>query len=120
MYFLETDAAALAPILIALLAVTVPVIIIAIIIFIKLIVKQAKRMREAKDEVGYEEYFGGADNITNIEVVLSRVNVTVKDLEKVKLEDLKNLGMGILVSGNVVKCANQEFADKVSKQLKTK
>ena len=120
MYLLETEPAALVPILIALIAVVVPVIILLIIITIKFIIKQTKKARTKVDDFNYETYFGGADNITNVEIKLSRVNVTVKDLEKVQLEDLKNQGMGILVVGNVVKCANQEFADKVAKKLANK
>ena len=51
-------------------------------------------------------------------VVLSRVNVEVKDIEKVNLEELKNQGIGVLISGNKIKCSNQEFADKVNNSLK--
>ena len=118
MFLLEGNTNSYLPILIALCVITVPVIVLAIIIFIKQIVKASKKMNKKVINFDYEAYFGGKDNIENIEVVMSRVNVTVKDLEKVQLEELKNQGIGLLISGNVVKCSNQDFADKVSKQLK--
>ena len=117
MYFLANDTN-LVPIFIALICITVPVIILALIIFIKMIVKNMKKMRAAKEEVDYEILFGGKDNIVSIEVVLSRVNVEVKDVDKVQLDELKNQGIGVLISGNMVKCSNQSFADKVNNSLK--
>ena len=49
---------------------------------------------------------------------MSRVNVTVKDLEKVDFDKLKELNMGVLVVGNVVKCASAEFAALVEQNNK--
>ena len=44
---------------------------------------------------------------------LSRVTVEVKDLELVQLDDLKAMGVGVMITGNVVKCSSQSFADQV-------
>ena len=55
--------------------------------------------------------------IENVEIKMSRVNVTVKDLEKVDFDKLKELNMGILVVGNVVKCASAEFVAAVESSL---
>lgn len=108
------------PIIIFACIIFVPIIILAIIVAIKQIRKAVIRNKNLKENNNqdYKEYFGGTDNIENIEVVLSRVNVTVKDLDKVNLQALNDKGIGILVVGNVVKCASQEFADMVSKTLK--
>lgn len=116
---LENNTTSLVPILLAVVLISVPVIVLAVIVFVKLIVKNAKKQKTHKkyQNFDYQSYFGGEDNIENVEVVMSRVNVTVKELDLVKLEELKALGMGILVVGNVVKCANQEFADKVESAI---
>lgn len=100
------------PLLIAFLCVFVPVIILLIVVIIMKCSKAIKKGQSKKAHAGldYEAYFGGADNIENIEVKMSRVNVTVKDLEQVDFDKLKELNMGVLVVGNVVKCASAEFA----------
>ena len=49
---------------------------------------------------------------------MSRVNVTVKDLELVDFDKLKSMNMGVLVVGNVVKCASSEFVALVEVNLK--
>ena len=48
---------------------------------------------------------------------MSRVNVTVKDVDKVDFDKLKELNMGILVVGNVVKCASADFVALVENNL---
>ena len=93
------------PILFPLLCVFVPVIILLFVVLIKKIIKEIKRTRKLKNNSGfeYEGYFGGSENIENVEIKMSRVNVTVKDVDKVNFDKLKELNMGILVVGNVVK-----------------
>lgn len=107
------------PILFPLLCIFVPVIILLFVVLIKKIVKEAKRNRKLKATTGfdYEVYFGGSENIENIETKMSRVNVTVKDVEKVDFDKLKELNMGILVVGNTVKCASAEFVALVENSL---
>jgi PTS system D-glucosamine-specific IIC component len=47
--------------------------------------------------------FGGKDNIIDVMVQMSRVSVTVVDLEKVQVEELKEMGAsGVLLVGNVL------------------
>ncbi len=103
------------PILIPLLVIFIPVVVIAVIVLIKKITKYAKQNRSRKQNanVDYESWFGGKDNIQQIEVKMSRVNVTVNDLDKVNFEQLKKLNMGVLVVGNVIKCASGEFVQMV-------
>lgn len=107
------------PILFPLLCIFVPVIILLFVVLIKKIVKSVKRSRDFKKNAGfdYEVYFGGSENIENVEIKMSRVNVTVKELEKVDFDKLKELNMGILVVGNVVKCASAEFVAAVESSL---
>ena len=49
---------------------------------------------------------------------MSRVSVAVKDLEKVKTEELKEMGAtGVLLVGNVVKCSFGDRAPYIYKLL---
>jgi glucose-like phosphotransferase system IIB component len=58
------------------------------------------------------EVFGGKENIENVMVQMSRISVTVNDLEKVEVEKLKEMGAsGILLVDNIVKCS---FGDRAS------
>jgi hypothetical protein len=101
------------------LCIFIPVVLLAIFVIIKKIVKSVKRTTKMKANTGvdYEAYFGGHDNIVNIEIKMSRVNVTVKDVDKVDFEQLKTMNMGVLVVGNVVKCASSEFVALVETNL---
>ena len=107
------------PILFPLLCVFVPVIILLFVVLIKKLIKEVKRTRKFKKNSGfeYEGYFGGSENIENVEIKMSRVNVTVKDVDKVDFDKLKELNMGILVVGNVVKCASADFVAAVESNL---
>lgn len=107
------------PILFPLLCIFVPVVILLFVVLIKKIAKSIKKSHDFKKNAGfdYEVYFGGSENIENIEIKMSRVNVTVKDVEKVDFDKLKELNMGILVVGNVVKCASAEFVSLVESGL---
>jgi uncharacterized membrane protein len=108
------------PLLISFLCVFVPVIILLIVVIVMKSSKAIKNNKTKKANAGieYETYFGGSSNIEHIEVKMSRVNVTVKDLEKVDFDKLKQLNMGVLVVGNVVKCASAEFAALVEQNSK--
>lgn len=117
---IPANIAALMPILIAVLCIVVPVIILAIVVLVKMIIKSKKRSKLVEEAASsdYEDLFGGHANIKDIQVNMSRVIVEVKNLDLVKLDDLKAKNMGVLISGNVVKCANQDFANMVAASLK--
>ena len=109
------------PILIPLLCVFLPVVILAFVVLINKLVKHIKMAKKSSGtNLEYESYFGGKDNITNIEIKLSRVNVTVNDVDLVDFAKLKELNMGVLVVGNVIKCASSEFVEIVEKNLNKK
>lgn len=107
------------PILFPLLCIFVPVIVLLIVVLVKKAIKEVKRNRKLKASAGfdYEAYFGGSENIENVEIKMSRVNVTVKTIDKVDFDKLKELNMGILVVGNIVKCASAEFVSLVENNL---
>ena len=82
MFFLAKVGPEIYAVLFPLLCVFIPVVLLAIFVVVKKIVKNAKRASKMKANTGvdYEAYFGGHDNIVNIEIKMSRVSVTVKDV----------------------------------------
>lgn len=106
--------------IIPMLVIFIPVIILVIIIIIKKIAKsiQAKKFASNTQVSDYEQLFGGKQNIVSISVNMSRVNVQVKDVDLVKIDELKELQISTMISGDTIKCANAEFAEHVSKTLK--
>lgn len=81
----------------------------------KIIIKTKKRVTKSKNisSIRYLDYFGGDDNIISVTKNLSRVTVIVKDVELVNLESIKNQGIGVMITGNTIKCSSQEFADQI-------
>lgn len=72
-----------------------------------------KEIGESVDDsqvVLFLDVYGGEENILEVNREISRITVKVKDVEAVKLEDLKELGAnGILVMGNQIKAS---FGDR--------
>lgn len=108
-----------------------PIVILAMIVFIKLVIKHQKNIKilkesgvpevqlekpnrkKKKNAINYITYFGNDNNIVSVSKNLSRVTIEVKDLEQVDLEGLKKEGVGVFITGNVIKCSSQAFADQV-------
>lgn len=107
-----------------------PILVIAAIAFVKLVIKNRenkkilknanasevklkKGKKEPKVSQNYLSYFGSEDNILSISKNLTRVTIEVKNLEMVDLEGLKKEGVGVLITGNVIKCSSQAFADQI-------
>ena len=57
------------PILFPLLCIFVPVIVLLIVVLVKKAIKEVRRSRKLKATAGfdYEAYFGGSENIENVE-----------------------------------------------------
>lgn len=98
----------------------IPIAILIIIAFTKLLVKNIKRNRkkvETKEDVKNKFLVPfGEGNIVSISKNMNRVTVEVKDINMVNFEGLKNLGVGILISGNTVKCSSSLFAQNVEEK----
>lgn len=101
-----------------------PIVILAMVVFIKLVIKhhrnvkiliQVEKVKKNKKQIttNYLSYFGDDNNIVSVSKNLSRVTIEVKALEQVDLEGLKKEGVGILITGNVIKCSSQAFADQI-------
>lgn len=110
------------PFIIAALLIIIPVSIVAIIAFIKVLTKHIARTRqkvETKEDIKNKFIAPfGDDNIISMSVNMNRVTVEVKNINIVSFDGLKNLGVGVLISGNTIKCSSQEFARIVSEMNK--
>lgn len=109
------------PLIIAAILIIVPVSIVAIIAFVKVLIKHINRTKknvETKQDIK-NKYIApfGDDNIVSMNVNMNRVTVEVKDINAVSFDGLRNLGVGVLISGNTVKCSSQEFAKIVSEEM---
>lgn len=104
------------PFLIAICCFLVPVITLLLIVFIKQLIKRIRIIKGTNNKnntVKYLDFFGGEENIVSVSKNLTRVTVEVVDLEKVNFEKLRELNIGVFITGNVIKCSSQEFADQV-------
>ena len=109
------------PLIIAAILIIVPVSIVAIIAFVKVLIKHINRTKknvETKQDIK-KKFIApfGDDNIVSMNVNMNRVTVEVKDINAVSFDGLRNLGVGVLISGNTVKCSSQEFAKIVSEEM---
>jgi len=101
-------------------------LVIATIIGVARRIKMASKYKKNKNNHIDEnlktvllEAFGQQENIIEVEVEMSRLTVTVKDVDLVKPEVLKENGAnGVLLVGNKIKCSFGEKAEEISKLLK--
>lgn len=78
----------------------------------------ASEIEEAEKDA-FLEAFGGSENIESVNREMSRISVTVKDVDIVLLEQLKALGAtGVLVMGNEVKCSFKDKAEYIYHLIK--
>lgn len=115
---LEFSGADMIALLIALACMVIPVIILLFVVVTKLIIKNVKRNRKVVETPAdiknkYLALFG-QDNIISISKNLNRVTIEVNDIEMVSLDGLRNLGVGVLISGNTIKCSSAEFAGTIN------
>lgn len=124
LFLMTTDDIALIVLAICILPIIILMVYAIIVALRKNRIKSAEREKEirASDDDSQKklfiDLFGGADNIESVAVQMSRVSVTVKALDKVKVEELKEMGAtGILLVGNVVKCSFGDRAPYIYKIL---
>ena len=93
----------------------IPIFILVMVVFFKMVFKHHKKMRKANKKLNsnYLEFFG-EDNVLSVSKNLSRVTVEVKDVSLVNLNALKEKGIGVMITGNTIKCSSQEFADQIA------
>ena len=109
----------------------VPIFVLLIVATVIALVKRIKMARKYKkgqqQAEGNEELKKalvdafGENNIEKVESEMSRLTITVKDIEIVKTDVLKELGAnGVLLVGNMVKCSFGDKAEEICNLLKTK
>ena len=110
------------PLIIAVGLFTLPTVTLLIVVLVKMLIKHFKRVKKDKKankssdvKLKYLAPFG-ANNIVSISVDMTRVTVEVTDISKVSIDGLRELGVGVLISGNVIKCSSAEFANAVSEK----
>lgn len=108
------------PLIIALGILVIPTLILLFVVVGKLLIKNIKRNKkkvESKDDIK-NKYLApfGEGNVLAVSVVMTRVTVEVSDVSKVDFDGLRNLGVGVLISGNVIKCSSKEFANSIEEQ----
>ena len=104
----------------------VPIFILAVVAVIIRIVKTAKLAKKYnKNSVVNEELKTillqafGEDNIVDVEAEMSRLTITVKNIDIVNADVLKANGAnGVYLLGNKVKCSFGEKAEEICKLLK--
>lgn len=104
------------PFLIAAACLIIPVVLLLLVVFVKQLIKRIKKLNNSNNKssnVQYLDFFGGSENIVSVTKNLTRVTVEVVDLEKVNLEKLRELGIGVFITGNVIKCSSAEFAEQI-------
>lgn len=90
-----------------------PIFILTMIVCVKTILRKRKEIYGRKKDVkvseetrDYYAIFGGNDNIESIKKEMTRVSITVKNMKQVNLDELRELKIGILISGNTIKCSS--------------
>ncbi len=87
---------------------------VAIIKFVQVCIRQAKRNKKVtKMDVTFLPIFGGVDNIVSTSRSLNRITIEVVDKKLVDFDTLKNLQVGVLVTGNIIKCSSDAIANEL-------
>ena len=111
--------------LIIAIVLTSAILVLALIAVIIAIVKNTKKANQRKKIIESEgknleliEAFGEA-NIKNVEMEMSRITITVKNVEIVNADKIKELGAsGVLLVGDKVKCSFKENVEEIYNELK--
>ena len=120
MFILKID-----PSIIIALCTFIPIFLLAIIAFVIAVVKRIKIAKKYKKGTVVNEELKkimlealGEDNVISVSVEMSRLTITVKDIDLVNADVLKANGAnGVLLVGNMVKCSFGEKAEEIYKLL---
>ena len=111
--------------LIIAIVLTSAILVLALVAVIVAIVKNTKKANQRKKIIESEgknleliEAFGEA-NIKDVEMEMSRITITVKNVEIVNADKIKELGAsGVLLVGDKVKCSFKENVEEIYNELK--
>jgi len=108
--------------LIILAVAIVPILALIVYSIVVALRRSSKRIEKREQEIStsddlsqielFREVYGGKENILDVLRERGRISVQVVDIDKVQLEQLRELGAsGVLLVGNTVKCS---FGDRAS------
>ena len=111
--------------LIIAIVLTSAILVLALVAVIVAVVKNTKKANQRKKIIESEgrnleliEAFGEA-NIKDVEMEMSRITITVKNVEIVNADKIKELGAsGVLLVGDKVKCSFKENVEEIYNELK--
>lgn len=111
--------------LIIAIVLTSAILVLALVAVIIAIVKNTKKANQRKKIIESEgrnleliEAFGEA-NIKDVEMEMSRITITVKNVEIVNADKIKEIGAsGVLLVGDKVKCSFKENVEEIYNELK--
>lgn len=109
----------------------IPVILIFGLLIVALVIRIVKMNKLHKVSKGvtvdytnkdeFYDAYGGRDNILTINQEMSRITVTVNDVDLINANTLKELGAtGVLITGNAIKASFGENAEEVYNIIKVK
>lgn len=111
--------------LIIAIVLTSAIIVLALVALVVAIVKNKKREKQRKKNIDVEEMHldliqaFGENNIKDVEMEMSRITVTLKNIEIVNADRIKELGAsGVLLVGDKVKCSFKEDVERIYNELK--
>ena len=106
--------------LIVAIALTGAIILLALVAFVIALVKRTKISKNVKSESNEDLISAfGSGSIKEVNMEMSRITVTVNDVEIVNAERIKELGAsGVLLVGNMVKCSFKENVEEIYNDLK--
>lgn len=107
----------------------IPIFLLMVFAIIMAFRRSRKQELERNEEVSqstddsqrdlFLSVYGGVDNIIEVTRQLGRISVVVEDMEKVQVEQLKELGAnGVLLVNNIIKCSYGDRASYIYDILK--
>jgi phosphotransferase system IIB component len=109
--------------IILVLIIVVPIILLTLFVFVRLFSKAmiaGKKTEEPSFDIGpLYDALGGKENIEDTKRDMSRITVTLKDIELINKDLLQNLGVtGVLLVGNQVKLNFKDKAEEIEQLMK--
>lgn len=107
---------------------TIPMFLIIFVIALIALIKRIKmaklyKKEKSNDNIELQETLlsalGGKENIISVNVEMSRLTITLKDIDVINPDVLKKSGAnGVLLVGNMVKCSFGEKAEIIANLLR--
>lgn len=108
-------------VVIAVIAVILIIVVAAVIALAIVLTKKKKNKKISVDDEFIDTLvfnYGGLDNLVSVDIENARVKITVEDIDKVNLDELKKqTESGVFVTGYTVKTLYKLDSEKIKKSL---